>query len=594
MNKIVHLIQKSGRGLLPALGFALLLSLTGCEKDSFVEPPVTEDPDAIVFQFEIEGAEAVSKASTDLDFTSQWENGDAIGLYIVKKTAGATVAPSAASYAANVKLTYNSTTQKWTPETPLYFPAGKTGDYVVDFYAYYPYTAEMDPADPTFSILTNQSAKTGEKTNFSLSDLMWGATREVSRQTTPVTLTLAHKLSIVELEIESPSRGVGPSDETAVALLRHMPTAAFDFSTGTVTEARDEPLNIGMHRVQAVDGPDYWTKYTYRAIVPPQTITAGSKLFRIVHEGREMFFSEMLAADATTTSGRADRYKITLPLIFHTAPVEPGTFMMGSPDYEPNHFSIMEDPYHSVQLTQPFRMMKYEVTNALYAMFLNEVGVGSDGKYTTRDYGLRTLVRTSEGAGAEAIGLRYAGGKWEPMPGYAQHPVVFVSWYGANEFSIWAGGSLPTEAQWEYACRAGNSYPFGFSQYDGKNLDHTMAAFKSDRPYAWDQGGSYDDNTQSPLTETKSVGSYAPNQWGIYDMHGNVGEYVFDYLITYPSTPQVDPVQATPGFNPPAKVVRGGSYQMVAASCRSASRTWLEATDEQGTGSIGFRIVFDR
>ena len=241
--------------------------------------------------------------------------------------------------------------------------------------------------------------------------------------------------------------------------------------------------------------------------------------------------------------------------------IQAGTFTMGSPTTESGHES--NETQHSVTLTENFYMGKYQVTNAQFCEFLNEKGIGSDGTYTTSDYGSQTLISTDQ------WGVTYSDNKWAPQSGYENYPVIYVSWYGANEYAKWIGGSLPTEAQWEYACRAGSTTAYCFGE-DRDSLGD----------YAW-----YIDNSEG---KTHPVGQKKPNAWGLYDMHGNVYEWCADWYDSYSTTAVTDPTGATSGSG---RVLRGGSwYNSGPEICRSAYRHYSDPGDR--SGAHGFRVCF--
>lgn len=248
-----------------------------------------------------------------------------------------------------------------------------------------------------------------------------------------------------------------------------------------------------------------------------------------------------------------------------------GTFIMGSPYSEINRY--MDEIQHSVTLSA-FRMSKYEITNAQFAAFLNSKGIGSDGIYAAGAYPTETLIYESEGN--RDYGLHYTDGQWIPVSGYENHPVIHVTWYGATEFATDAGGTLPTEAQWEYACRAGTTTPFN----TGSCLTNLQANYDWDFPY----NNCTNSNTTEP-NKTQSVGTYASNAFGLHDMHGNVWEWCSDIYGTYPRDEQTNPTGPTTG---PNRVIRGGSWGTIAFACRSALRSRRAAGDPDFTG---FRIV---
>ncbi|HKK59328.1 MAG TPA: SUMF1/EgtB/PvdO family nonheme iron enzyme, partial [Salinivirga sp.] len=138
-----------------------------------------------------------------------------------------------------------------------------------------------------------------------------------------------------------------------------------------------------------------------------------------------------------TTSGSGDFELIT---------VSGGAFDMGCTD-EQNNCGSDETPVHTVTVDD-FQISKYEITNQQYADFMNEIGAGSDGSYNGTEY-LDMADSDCE--------VDYSGGQFVPESGQENHPVIEVTWYGAKAFCEHHGGRLPTEAEWEFAARGGNS-----------------------------------------------------------------------------------------------------------------------------------------
>jgi len=214
-----------------------------------------------------------------------------------------------------------------------------------------------------------------------------------------------------------------------------------------------------------------------------------------------------------------------------------GTFMMGSPTTEPDRNSD-EGPQHHVTISQPFYMGAYEVTQRQYQAVM------------------RTNPSYFKSSGLDA-------------------PVETVSWRSAvgfcQELSQRTGltVTLPTEAQWEYACRADSTTRFSYGDDPGYTLLGN---------YAW-----YSDNSSS---RTYPVGQKTPNAWGLYDMHGNVWEWCEDWYGPYESADVVDPQGPASGS---ARVVRGGGWHYLPRYCRSAFRS---ANDPAFAGNyIGFRVL---
>ncbi len=216
--------------------------------------------------------------------------------------------------------------------------------------------------------------------------------------------------------------------------------------------------------------------------------------------------------------------------------IEPGDFQMGSTEGE-----FDEQPVHAVTISQPFYMSVTEVTNAQYEQF--------DPAHRALR-GKRALSQEDDEA------------------------VLFVSWNEAMDFCKWLSEKegkpyrLPTEAEWEYACRAGTTTPFS----TGETL-----------PFECQRAQEFD---WAPKPVSLKVGQTRPNPWGLHDMHGNVEEWCYDIYGPYPSEPQTDPLGYASGD---MRVSRGGSHNTELKSLRSANR--LGALPEDKHWLIGFRVV---
>ena len=179
-----------------------------------------------------------------------------------------------------------------------------------------------------------------------------------------------------------------------------------------------------------------------------------------------------------------------------------------------------------------------------------------------------------------------------------RRPVEAVSWEDATDYCAKLSGAerslgrlpagwvyrLPTEAEWEYACRAGTATVFNL----GNDLRSGLANFDGRIEY-FGNVGSVTNQAGLFLGRTSPVGSFQPNAWGLYDMHGNVYEWCWDYYEAYPGGSATDPRGPASGN---FRVFRGGCFETAAKLCRSALRnfTWqtVMSTD------IGFRVVLAR
>ncbi len=229
--------------------------------------------------------------------------------------------------------------------------------------------------------------------------------------------------------------------------------------------------------------------------------------------------------------------------------VEGGTFTMGSPASEKGRYEN-EGPRHNVTLSD-FWMSATEVTNAQYNAFLKAM----EAK------GGEAWERVKE-SGANYPGL-------EEKYKKDNAPVAFVSWDDAMAFCEWVGNgvTLPTEAQWEYACRAGNKGRFCFGE------DETQL-----EKYAW-----YNANSDGVY---HAVATKEANALGLYDMHGNVMEWCSDWYGLYTADPAKDPTGPESGI---VRAVRGGAYSGEAWGCRSAYR--LNSLSTNRIDIFGFRLV---
>jgi len=259
------------------------------------------------------------------------------------------------------------------------------------------------------------------------------------------------------------------------------------------------------------------------------------------------------------------------PLNLTLVNIPAGTFTMGSPAGEVDRGP--DETQYQVTLSA-FRMSKYEITNTEYAAFLNAKSIGSNGLYAAGAFPTEALIYVS--ANPYDFGLHYTAGQWVPVTGYGNHPVIEVTWYGSAEYATYAGGTLATEAQWEYACRGNTTAPFN----TGACLSDTQANYSWGFPY------STCTNTNTPYPATsQTVGSYTANAYGLQDMHGNVAEWCSDWYGTYPTAAQTNPTGASTGSS---RVVRGCGWNFDTPLCRSANRYDYTPNSDS---SIGFRVV---
>ncbi|NBO92318.1 MAG: TIGR02996 domain-containing protein [Planctomycetia bacterium] len=240
-----------------------------------------------------------------------------------------------------------------------------------------------------------------------------------------------------------------------------------------------------------------------------------------------------------------------------------GSFRMGSHTVERER--SFHEYYHRVEITRSFYLGIFPVTQAHYHSVM----------------GFNPSFFCSSGRGASVVASLDT----------RNHPVEDVSWTQAVEFCVKLAGlpaerrakrnyRLPTEAEWEYACRASTTMPFGF----GRSLSAREANFDGTQPYGRARRGAY-------LSRTVPVGNYKPNAWGLYDMHGNVWEWCQDWYGTESPGPEpiLDPQGPDTGS---LKVLRGGSCYSSGNYCRSACRFHC-VPDRIAYRCRGLRVVLD-
>ena len=283
--------------------------------------------------------------------------------------------------------------------------------------------------------------------------------------------------------------------------------------------------------------------------------------FTLEPEGKNLLFKTGTFTDELETMLK-ENFSITLAngITMDMIWIEPGTFTMGSPSSELGRFN--NETQHEVTLTKGYWLGKYEVTQEQYKTIMGN----NPSKFVGNNL-----------------------------------PVEQVNWEEAMEFcrkltdrlgdTLPKGYkcSLPTEAQWEYACRAGTTS----SLNSGKNVTTAEGGEKGvcdnldEVGWYWMNGGMKNWNGgNNPSTCTHPGGMKKPNNWGLYDMHGNVWEWCLDWYGDYPTSSVTDPKGADTGKT---RVSRGGGWGSVPRFCRSAGRDW--STPDRRLNDLGFRLA---
>ncbi|MDR2496233.1 MAG: fimbrillin family protein [Tannerellaceae bacterium] len=564
---------------------------------------------------------------------TQWVPGDSIGIYMVKHTEAI-----AANLANNRKFTAFGF-QSGLPNNPDEMMADGEGNRIywqggenMNFIAYYPYR----PIVNNFSIPIDVRVQD----NDSLIDVLYTRNNtnpmNVTTHGAPnqrVNLVFQHVLSkmIVNITTDNTTANSDVVIPGMSTLLYNVPlTAALGLNDGTLTASAQRGL-ISLKGVTPNAGADT----TFQAIFIPHAVddaTTGPEYFHLQTIRR--FYDVAIADQASFLPGYIYTYNITLEgetAVKLTATIkawddwQPGAgedeatvgqdntgalsrrvvgggadtltlayvratavFNLGS-DKAAHAKGMPSTPVHQVQLSSSFRMSSTEITNAQFAVFLNDIGAAKSGNYAAKDInylasevpaGVKNLVQTSTN------GVTYSGGLWAPQSGKAAFPAQNVTWYGAIAYARWAGGNLPTEAQWELAARGDTP---------------------SDKDYI-SPAPSYDGNDMLSYavsgTATAAVDS-KPAVKGLRCMFGNVYEWCYDrvpnntsgYLGVAQGQCYDDPLSDEPVTDDTYAVLRGGSYTNAAeATGNSATSYWIGQRYARKistiTEYIGFRVVF--
>lgn len=300
-------------------------------------------------------------------------------------------------------------------------------------------------------------------------------------------------------------------------------------------------------------------------IVPERFLEIFQGLFRLKQRSKITFLSATLAGFTLATAVAAaqdlrpidvvDESKIGISGRF--VPIAGGEFRMGSPRSEQGH--DIDENRHPVRLSRDFEMQATEVTQLQFYVVMNYHRSRFDDRDDCDEGSYRSFGATSV---------------------CANHPLERVTWEQAlnfvrklNEIQDIYSYRLPTEAEWEYAARGGRAseFPYSFGYNDTGLLDL----------HGWHYGNSGN--------RTHAVARKRPNSYGLYDMHGNVWEWVQDWYGTYPEAAVTDPRGPSSGYH---RVLRGGSWNFRARYQRSAERE--HAAPFYKDPNVGFRLVRTR
>lgn len=274
----------------------------------------------------------------------------------------------------------------------------------------------------------------------------------------------------------------------------------------------------------------------------------------------------------------------------------------------------LEVPAHQVAITQPFEIAKTEITVAQFRVFVDATGYVTDA-----EKGDGALAWTAESGNYVDRFQKRAEVIWK-KPGFDQadnHPVTCVSWHDAQAYCQWLSKNegktcrLPTEAEWEYACRAESTTWYSWGEdpdtaYSHANVADAALEAAFPKTTQFQRAVKLEPGEGDGYVFTSPVGHFKPNSWGLHDLHGNVWEWCqdrwtadcYEQMMKGVSRKERDShVVSDPVFLTATdqhkfgdwRVIRGGSWTCAPASVRSSIRTYAEAAD--ATIYTGFRVV---
>jgi formylglycine-generating enzyme required for sulfatase activity len=244
--------------------------------------------------------------------------------------------------------------------------------------------------------------------------------------------------------------------------------------------------------------------------------------------------------------------------------IRPGTFTMGGTWPPEAQWTPDERPEHRVTISKGFFLGRVDVTRGQFAAFVKASGYKTDAEKSGSSWG-----RPAAGGWEDLRGVNWQNANY---PQTDDHPVVCVSWNDAKAFCDWTAkqtgraARLPTEAEWEYACRAGSRGTWSFGDQESALGD-----------YGW--------FVQNSGVQTHPVGQKRPNPWGLHDMHGNVWQWCQDWVSSYTGD-AVDPAGPSTGQY---HSIRGGSFGSPPVGCRSSIRLMDGPTGRSTI--VGFRVA---
>ncbi|NDW13118.1 hypothetical protein D0T50_09455 [Bacteroides sp. 214] len=622
-----------------------MLMMNSCVKHES-DDPNPPDPLAVTFNTEIDGG-TTTRAVGD-----SWEEDDEVGIFMLTKDGKLPGDVLSNGINRQYKVTAEGTDAKdvlipASADQAIYFPMDAS---TVDFVAYHPFksTAELtaEYLYPVNLVAQNPA---------SAHDLLYSIGASGSSNNNAVTLRFKHMLTNITIAI---SRGYGVTDDAFQAktvILKGMPaTAKFSlgeatFSDLAVADIKARPKSddgavyefmvlpqptVGTYQNRTVDisidgktfqwaFPDGATfeqskRYSYEMAVTADGLEMVNLTITPWEDGGVFTDSEGWVSTTTIKFSPDDIERIRIPA---------GTFWMGAADgttsvtIDGNTFVPGSDPFkaangrevpmHQVQISNAFDMGKYEVTVEQFCAYLNSIRNHPDFMTDYVNGAMTVYRRTDEGWENYYAPLpedypwtanyNPKTNIWYPSEAnaidYSNYPAGRVTWQAANDFCKWIGARLPTEAEWEYACRGGlyfagnsdGSLPYRWATPNGTGYTEVI-------DYFWNSYNNTPETGEGYPAGTKPVGMKQPNNYGLYDIEGNVHEwcsdlYDIDYYKTLAGSLAIDPTGPTEDeTSSTLRVCKGGAFNSNHGETRVTAR--YPSSRVSNNVAYGFRVVF--